>query len=142
MRFMILVKANADSEAGVMPSSDELAEMGRYNEQLIDAGILLAADGLQSSAKGARIRRQDGKVVVIDGPFAETRELVAGYWLIQVASRDEALEWARRIPLHLTGEVELRQVFEAGDFDADTVSAEHLEKEQAWRDANERPITR
>ena len=142
MRFMILVKASADSEAGVMPSSEQIAAMGRYNETLIDAGVLLGGDGLQSSAKGSRIKFEAGKIAVIDGPFAETKELLAGYWLIQVKDKAEALEWCKRIPFEDGEEVELRQVFEAFDFPVDSVSKEHLEAEQAWRDANEKPLTR
>ncbi len=142
MRFMILVKANADSEAGIMPSSELIAAMGRYNESLIDAGVLLGGDGLQASSKGARIKFEAGKITVTDGPFAETKELLAGYWLIQVKDKAEALEWCKRIPFADGQEVELRQVFEAFDFPLDSVSQEHLEAEQAWRDANEKPITR
>src|SRR5213594_2715457 len=98
MRFMILVKANKDSEAGVLPDEKILSEMGAYNEKLIKAGALLAAEGLQASSKGARVRYANGKVKVTDGPFAETKELVAGYWLIQAKSMDEAVQWARRVP--------------------------------------------
>ena len=140
MRYMIIVKATADSEAGVMPSSELIAAMGRYNESLIAAGILLAADGLQSSAKGARVKRENGQIKVTDGPFAETKELIAGYWLIDVKSRDDALEWVKRIPFEEGQEVELRKVFEASDFPADSVSEDHLAKEQAWRDENQKPI--
>ena len=142
MRFMILVKANADSEAGIMPSSELIAAMGRYNESLIDAGVLLGGDGLQASSKGARIKFEAGRITVTDGPFAETKELLSGYWLIQVKDKAEALEWCKRIPFADGQEVELRQVFEAFDFPLDSVSQEHLEAEQAWRDANEKPITR
>lgn len=115
MRFMILVKANADSEAGVLPSTEELTEMGRYNEELVKAGVLLAGEGLHPSGKGLRVRFSEADRTVIDGPFAHTQELLAGFWLIQVKSRDEAVEWAKRIPFR-TGEVEIRQVFEAEDF--------------------------
>jgi hypothetical protein len=142
MRFMILVKASPESEAGIMPSSELIAAMGRYNETLIDAGILLAGEGLQASSKGARIKLEAGKPIVTDGPFAETKELLAGFWLIQVKDKAEALEWCKRIPLAEGEEVELRQVFEAFDFPVDDVSKEHLEAEQAWRDANTKPITR
>ena len=116
--------------------------MGDYNEALIDAGVLLSGEGLQSSAKGARIKFTGGTVTVTDGPFAETKELLAGFWLIQTKTRDEALEWCRRIPFEDGEEVELRQVFEAFDFPADSVSEEHLVKEQAWRDETQKPITR
>src|SRR5437773_1088070 len=112
MRFMMIVKANKDSEAGVMPSTEMLAEMGKYNEELTKAGVMLAGEGLHPSSKGARIRYEGEKRTVIDGRFAETKELIAGFWLIQVRSREEALEWARRVPFQ-TGELELRQVFEA-----------------------------
>jgi hypothetical protein len=141
MRYMMIVKATADSEAGVMPSSGEIAEMGRYNEELIKAGVLLSAEGLQASTKGARVSFQGGKPTVKDGPFSETKELVAGFWIIDVKDYDEALAWAKRVPFANGEEVEVRKVFEAADFPADAVSEEHLRKEQAWRDANQRPIT-
>jgi hypothetical protein len=118
MRFMVLVKASKDSEAGVMPDEQLLTAMGRFNEELAKAGVLLGGEGLHPSSKGARLRFSGGKTTVIDGPFAETKELVAGFWLWQVRSRAEALEWARRCP-NPTGEdfeLELRQVFEADDF--------------------------
>ena len=118
MRFMMIVKASADSEAGVMPSTEELAEMGRYNEELVNAGILLAGEGLHPSSRGVRVRFSGGQPTVTDGPFTETKELIAGFWLIQVKSREEAVEWARRVPFR-EGEVELRQVFEAEDFGAE-----------------------
>ena len=142
MRFMIIVKATAESEAGVLPTGQELAEMGTFNEQMIDAGIMLAGEGVQASSKGARIKFNGGTPMVTDGPFAETKELLAGFWLIQVKDKQEALEWCRRIPFRNGEEVELRQVFEVADFPADSVSKEHLDAEQAWRDANEKPITR
>ncbi len=113
MKFMVLVKANADSEAGVLPSESEIVEMGKFNDELVKAGILLAADGLQASSKGARIViAPDGKRTVTDGPFAETKELIAGFWMIQVKSKEEAIEWFKRCP----AEVEIRQVFDAADF--------------------------
>jgi hypothetical protein len=118
MRFMILVKANKDSEAGVMPSEDLLATMAEYHEQLARAGVLLDANGLQPSAKGWRIKYSGDKRTVVDGPFTETKELVAGYTIIQVKSRDEALEWARRFPNphNHVGEIEIRPMFELEDF--------------------------
>jgi hypothetical protein len=118
MRFMILVKADKDSEAGVLPSQQLLTEMNQFNEELSKAGILLAGEGLQPSSKGVRVRFNGPKRTVIDGPFSETKELLAGFWLWQVTSRDEAIEWVKRIPFHdATGtEVEIRQVFEADDF--------------------------
>ncbi len=115
MRFMILVKASKDSEAGVLPDEKILTEMGKFNEQLVKAGVMLAAEGLQASSKGARVRFSGAKRTVIDGPFAETKELVAGFWLWQVKSKAEAIEWLKRAPFQ-EGEVEIRQVFEAEDF--------------------------
>jgi hypothetical protein len=123
MRFMVLVKASEDSEAGVLPSKELLAEMGRYNEELVKAGVMLAGEGLHASSKGARVRFSGEKCTVTDGPFTETKELIAGFWLIQVPSMDEAIEWARRIPFS-DGEVEVRQVFEASDFPAELFTTE------------------
>jgi hypothetical protein len=121
MRFMIIVKATKDSEAGVMPSEQLLSEMGKFNEELVKAGILLAADGLHPSSKGARVRFSGAKRTVIDGPFAETKELIAGYWLWQVKSKEEAIKWVKRCPNPMPGEseIEIRQVFEAEDFGAE-----------------------
>jgi hypothetical protein len=118
MRFMVMVKATKDSEAGVMPSEELLAAMGKFNEELVKAGVMLEGNGLQPSSKGARIRFAGDKRTVIDGPFAETKELVAGYWLIQVKSLAEAIEWMRRCPNphNEGGEIEIRQVFELDDF--------------------------
>ena len=119
MRFMILRKADAETEAGVMPSEELLAAMGRYMEEMANAGVLLAGEGLHPSSKGARVKFRGGKPTVMDGPFTETKELVAGYCLIQVGSRDEAIEWVRRWPAldgHGQAEIEIRQVFEADDF--------------------------
>ena len=116
MRFMIIVKANADSEAGVMPPEEVLTSMGAYNEELMKAGVLLAAEGLHPSSKGARVRFEGGERTVIDGPFAETKELIAGFWLLQVKSRDEVIEWVKRAPFGGGMEIEVRQVFEAEDF--------------------------
>jgi hypothetical protein len=118
MRFMVMVKANEDSEAGVLPSQELLAEMGQYNEELVKAGVLLAAEGLQASSKGARVRFSGKQRTVIDGPFSETKELIAGFWLIQVKSKEEAIEWVKRCPNPMEGEseIEIRQVFEAPDF--------------------------
>ena len=116
MRFMVIVKANEDSEAGVLPTEQVLAEMGKYNEELVKAGVMLAGEGLQSSSKGKRIRFNGSKRTVIDGPFAETKELVAGFWLWQCKSIDEAVEWLKRAPFGDGTEVEIRQLFEAEDF--------------------------
>jgi hypothetical protein len=115
MRFMVIVKANKDSEAGVLPDKQILAEMGKYNEELAKAGVMLAGEGLQASSKGARIKFSGKKRSVTDGPFAETKELVAGFWLIQAKSKEEAIEWVKRAPFQ-EGELEIRQVFEAEDF--------------------------
>ena len=119
MRFMVIVKASKDSEAGVLPSTELLTEMGKYNEELVKAGVLLAGEGLQASSKGARVKFSGSKRTVIDGPFAETKELIAGFWLIQVKSKAEAIEWVKRAPNPMPGtesEIEIRQVFEADDF--------------------------
>jgi len=119
MRFMVIVKADKSSEAGALPDEKLLAEMGKYNEELAKAGVLLAGEGLQPSSKGARVRFSGNKRTVIDGPFAETKELIAGFWLIQVKSREEAIEWVKRSPNPFPGtesEIEIRQVFEAEDF--------------------------
>jgi hypothetical protein len=118
MRVMVIVKANKDSEAGVLPDKKILTEMGKFNEELAKAGVLLAADGLQASSKGARVRFSGSKRTVIDGPFSETKELIAGFWLWQVKSMEEAIEWLKRAPFQ-EGEVEIRQVFEAEDFGPD-----------------------
>jgi hypothetical protein len=115
MRFMVIVKANKDSEAGVLPDQKMLTEMGKFNEELVKAGVMLAGEGLQASSKGARVRFEGDKKTVIDGPFAESKELVAGFWLWQVKSKAEAIEWLKRAPFQ-EGEVEIRQVFEADDF--------------------------
>lgn len=134
MRFMVMVKANQDSEAGVLPGEEMLTEMGRYNEELVKAGVLLAAEGLQPSSKGARVRFSGEQRSVIDGPFTETKELVAGFWLIQVASLDEAIEWVKRCPNPMDGEpeIEIRQVFEADDF-GDALTPELREQEERLR---------
>jgi hypothetical protein len=121
MRFMLIVKATPESEAGVMPSQELLEAMGKYNEELVKAGIMLAGEGLHPSSKGARVRFSGSKRTVIDGPFAETKELIAGFWLIQVKSKEEAIEWVKRCPNPMEGEseIEIRQVFEAEDFGAE-----------------------
>jgi hypothetical protein len=115
MRFMMIVKADQRSEAGVLPTEQELADMAQYNEQLVKAGVMLAGEGLQASSKGAKVRYDGGKRTIIDGPFTEAKELIAGFWLLQVKSKEEAIEWAKRVPF-TEGEVELRQVFELEDF--------------------------
>ena len=118
MRFMVMVKATKDSEAGVMPTKELLTAMGKYNEELAKAGIMLAGDGLQPSSKGARVRFSGKNRTVVDGPFAETKELVAGFWIWQVKSRQEAIEWVKRCPNPMPGDsdIEIRQLFEAEDF--------------------------
>ena len=122
MRFMMLLKADRTTEAGVLPTREDLEVMGKYNEEMVKAGVMLDGAGLQPSSKGAKVRFQDGKAQVTDGPFAETKELIAGYWMIQVKSKEEAIEWAKRVPFdHLPGsgrvpEIELRQMFEITDF--------------------------
>ena len=134
MRFMILVKATKDSEAGVMPSKELLTEMGRYNEELVKAGIMLAAEGLHPSSKGVRVRFSGTERTVIEGPFANTNELVAGFWLWQVKSREEAIEWVKRCPNPMPedSEIEIRQVFEAEDFGAE-FTPELREQEERLR---------
>jgi hypothetical protein len=134
MRFMIMIKADRDTEAGVLPSEELLAEMGKYNEELAKAGVLLAGEGLQPSSKGARVRFSGGKRTVIDGPFTEAKELIAGFWIIQVKSKEEAIEWVKRCPNPTAGEaeIEIRQVFEAEDFGA-AFTPELREQEERLR---------
>ena len=131
MRFMVIVKASEESEAGVLPDEKILTEMGKFNEELVKAGVMLAGEGLHPSSKGARVRFSGGKVTVIDGPFSETKELVAGFWLWQVKSKEEAIEWLKRSPFEET-EVEIRQVFEAEDFGAN-LTPELREQEERLR---------
>jgi hypothetical protein len=119
MRFMIIVKADKNSEAGALPDRKILTEMGKFNEQLVKAGVMLAGEGLQPSSKGARVKFADGKQTVTDGPFTETKELIAGFWLWQVKSKEEAIEWLKRAPFGGGAEVEVRQVFETDDFGAE-----------------------
>src|SRR5438067_2496925 len=133
MRFMIMVKASRDSEAGKLPSQELLAAMGKYNEELVKAGIMLSGEGLQPSSKGARVRFSGNKRIVTDGPFAETKELVAGFWLWQVKSKEEAIEWVKRWPNPMPGteaEIEIRQVFEAEDFGAEFTPEQRKREEQ------------
>ena len=143
MRFCVMVKATKESEAGVMPSEQLIAEMGRFNDELIKAGVMLAGEGLQPSSKGARIRFDGGKRSVIDGPFTETKELIAGFWIIQVKSLDEAIEWMKRCPAPFEGgpsELEIRQIFEAEDFGAALTPAvrEQEERIRAQLDAQKK----
>ena len=134
MRFMILVKATRDSEAGVMPSEQLLTEMGRYNEELVKAGVMLAGEGLHPSARGARVRFSGKDRTVVDGPFAETKELVAGYWMWRCASLQEAIDWVKRCPNPMPGEseIEIRQVFEAEDF-GEALTPELRDQEERLR---------
>ena len=147
MRFMMLLKADQNSEAGTMPGEDILIAMGKYNEELIKAGALLAGEGLQPSSKGARIRFSGGKTTVVDGPFTETKELIAGFWMIQVKSKEEAIEWAKRVPFDPhgasamtggVGEIEVRQLFELSDFAPDLYPSQEaqqvLRSEGAFRE--------
>jgi hypothetical protein len=131
MRFMILVKADKNSEAGVMPTEEILTAMGKFNEELVKAGVMLAGEGLHPSSKGARVKFSGGKPTVIDGPFAETKELVAGFWIWQVRSKDEAIEWLKRSPFQ-EAEIEVRQIFEAADFGAE-FTPELREQEERLR---------
>ena len=132
MRFMVIVKANSESEAGVMPSEKILAEMGKFNEELVKAGVMLAGEVLHPSSKGKRIKFSGGKQTVIDGPFTETKELIAGFWLWQVRSLEEAIEWLKRSPFDGGTEIEIRQVFEADDFGAE-FTPELREQEERLR---------
>ena len=133
MRFMVIVKADENSEAGVMPSQELLTEMGKYNEELVKAGVMLAGEGLHASSRGKRVRFSGSKRTVIDGPFAETKELIAGFWLIQAKSMDEAVEWVKRAPNPFPGtepEIEIRQVFEADDFGEEFTP--ELREQEKW----------
>jgi hypothetical protein len=138
---MVIVKSNPETETGKPPSPQELADMGKFNEELIDAGIMLVGEGLLESAKGAKLRFDGrGKTTVIDGPFTEAKELVAGFWIIQAKDRDEAIAWMRKAPFPPGSELEIRQVAETSDFPADPVSDDYLRREQEWRDATQKPI--
>jgi hypothetical protein len=134
MRFMVIVKATKDSEAGVMPDPRLFEEMGKYNEELVKAGIMLAGEGLHPSSKGARVKFNGATRTVVDGPFSETKELIAGFWLLQVKSKEEAIEWVKRCPNPMPGEseIEIRQVFEDADF-GDAMPAEAREREERLR---------
>ena len=134
MKYIILIKANEKTEAGVMPSEQLLTEMGKFNEELVNAGVMLAGEGLHPSAKGARVKCTAGRYIVTDGPFAETKELICGFWIWQVKSLEEAIEWAKRIPNpdNEDGEVEIRQVFDAADF-GDEFTPELRQQEERLR---------
>ncbi len=140
MRFMVLVKASKESEAGVMPTTAELTAMGKYNEELVKAGIMLAGEGLHPSSKGTRIRFTGSKPVVTDGPFAETKELLAGFWMWQVGSKEEAVEWAQRCPMEAGAELEIRQVFEAEDFGAEMTPELRAQEERLRAQAESRHV--
>ena len=140
MRFMVMVRADENTEAGVLPSEELLAAMGKYNEEMVQAGVMLAGEGLQPTSKGARVKFSGGKRTVIDGPFAETKELIAGFWLWQVKSKEEAIEWLKRAPFDET-EVEIRQLFEAEDFGAE-FTPELREQEERLRQRVEKQSTK
>ncbi|PSK91775.1 hypothetical protein CLV63_11956 [Murinocardiopsis flavida] len=136
MRFMMIIKSNEDSEAGVMPTKEEIEAMGRYNEEMVKAGVMLAGEGLHPSSAGARVSFDGGKPSVTDGPFTESKELVAGFWLIQVKSKEEAVAWASRCPAPQQGPggvIEIRQVFETTDFPEETLSPEEAARQNAMR---------
>jgi hypothetical protein len=137
MRVMVIVKADKNSEAGVLPSKELLSEMGKYNEELVKAGVMLAGEGLHASSKGVRVRFSEGKRTVIDGPFTETKELIAGFWLWQVRSMEEAIEWLKRAPFDGGTEIEVRRVFEAEDFGAEA-TPEIKERAQRLREELQR----
>lgn len=137
MRVMVIVKANEESEAGIMPSTELLTEMGRYNEELVEAGVMLAGDGLAASSQGKRVRFEGKKRTVIDGPFAETKELIAGFWIWQVRSMDEAVELLKRAPFDGGTEVEIRKVFEADDFGEELTPELREQEERVWTQASE-----
>ena len=140
MRFMVIVKANAETEAGKLPSTELLTAMGKYNEDLVKAGVMLAGEGLQPSSKGARIKFSGSKRTVVDGPFAESKELIAGFWLWQCRSKDEAIEWAKRCPNPHAGEseIEIRRVFESEDFGAEFTPDLREQEARIRRDAASR----
>ena len=133
MRFMLQVRANRDTESGALPSAELVAAMGRFNEAMITAGVMLAADGLHPSAKGARVHFAGDERTVVEGPLADPDQLIAGFWIIEVGSKPEAIDWAKRIPFR-DGVVEIRQVFEASDFPADILPPDAAAREQSWRD--------
>ncbi len=136
MRFMVIVKASKESEAGVLPTEDQLTAMGRFNEELVKAGVMLAGEGLQASSRGARLRfEKSGKRTVVDGPFAETKELVAGFWILQTKSKEEVIEWMKRAPFEPGDEIEIRQIFESEDF-GEAFTPELREQEERMRAAS------
>ncbi len=138
MRVLVAVKANKDSEAGIMPTKEILTAMGKFNEELVKAGVMLAAEGLRPSSKGKRIRFEGGKKTITDGPFTETKELIAGFWLWQVRSMDEAIEWLKRSPFDGGAEVEVRPVFEAEDFGAELTPELRAQEERLRKEVEKR----
>jgi hypothetical protein len=138
MRCLVIVKANSESEAGIMPSTELLTAMGKYNEELVKAGVMLAGEGLHPSSKGKRVKFDGGKSVVTDGPFAETKELIAGFWLWQVRSMDETIEWLKRSPFNGGAEIEVRPVFEPEDFGANLTPELREQEERLRKQANEK----
>jgi hypothetical protein len=141
MRFMMIVKASKESEAGAMPTKELVAAMGKFNEEMIKAGVMLSGEGLHPSSKGARIAYSGQKRTVTDGPFSQTGELIAGFWVINVKSKDEALDWAKRVPFTNGEVVEVRQIFETSDFPPEILPPDDAAREQAWRDAQQRKAT-
>lgn len=137
MRFMVIVKADKDTEAGIMPTEQVLADMGNYNEELVKAGVMLAGEGLQPSSKGARVRFSGTGRTVLDGPFAETKELIAGFWIMQCKSWDEVIAWVKRCPMppEKETEIEIRQVFEAEDFGAEFTPELREQEKRVWAEA-------
>jgi len=141
MRFMMIVKASKESEAGVLPTRELVAAMGKFNEEMIKAGVMLSGEGLHPSSKGARIAYSGQKRTVTDGPFSQTGELASGFWVINVKSKEEALDWAKRVPFTNGEVVEIRQIFEASDFPPEILPPDAAAREQAWRDAQPRKAT-
>jgi hypothetical protein len=142
MRFMVLVKADKNSEAGVLPSKELVAAMGKFNEEMAKAGVLLAAEGLHASSKGSRVKFTGAKPIVTDGPFAETNQLLAGFWMIQTRSKEEAIEWIKRASFGPGPEIEIRQVFEASDFPPEIFPPEDAAREEALREELQRKAAR
>ena len=145
MRFMVMVKATDQSEAGVMPNEKLLADMGKFNEELVKAGVMLAGEGLQPSSKGARVKFSGSRRTVVDGPFAETKELIAGYWIWRVKSKEEAIEWVKRCPnpfQDIDSEIEIRQIFEAEDFGAEFTPVLRAQEDRVRAEAEKNARTR
>lgn len=134
MRYMIIIKASKDSEAGVMPSDEVVEAMGKFNEQLINAGVLVSGEGLMESGKGARVKYQNGQFIVTDGPFTEAKELIAGFWIVDVKSKEEVIDWVKKIPFEEGEEIEVRKVFEASDWVEAGGDPAVVEQEQVWRE--------